>query len=129
MDHFSIPILISLCVLVALLMNRKQIYKKGKWSAFWISLTVFFAVYLLLLTGVIFLEYHYDVALQKFDLNGDGNFSGDEITSEQQIAMRNVTNDLGRTFAAYTGVFISGFIASAVFLVGKIIEYIRKEDK
>lgn len=39
------------------------------------------------------------IYLNSFDLDGDGFFSGDEITPEQQQAMQRVSNDTGRALA------------------------------
>lgn len=45
--------------------------------------------------------------LNSYDLNGDGFFSGKEITSEQKIAMYNVISDTGRNFAPFIGIIYS----------------------
>jgi hypothetical protein len=46
---------------------------------------------------------HFDTVLNRYDLNGDGRFSGDELTPEMERAMEDVTNDAGRTLALITG--------------------------
>jgi len=40
--------------------------------------------------------------LNSYDLNGDGNFSGVEITPDMEEAMRAYTSDTGRTLAPIT---------------------------
>lgn len=45
--------------------------------------------------------------LNSFDLNGDGFFTNEEITSEQQIAMRRVISDTGRNLAPILGIIYS----------------------
>lgn len=50
-----------------------------------------------------------DARLDSFDLDGNGFFSGEEITPEQEAAMSAVTNDTARTLAPVTGLFVSFF--------------------
>ena len=45
--------------------------------------------------------------LNSFDLNGDGFFTNEEITTEQQIAMRRVIADTGRNLAPIIGILYS----------------------
>lgn len=123
--HYVLPMLLSIFFIVVLLALRKKIYRNIKWRAFWISLTVFFMIYLFILFYAAYIEFFYNIELEKFDLNKDGVFSGNEITLEQQAAMHKVTNDTARNFAPITAVFISAFIASTVFIVGKIVECIK----
>jgi hypothetical protein len=52
----------------------------------------------------IYLKYKYQTELDKFDLNNDGFFNGNEINNEQKKAMRNVISDTGRNFAPITAI-------------------------
>lgn len=45
--------------------------------------------------------------LNSFDLNGDGIFTTEEVTSEQQIAMHRVISDTGRNLAPIIGIIYS----------------------
>ncbi len=127
--HLIIPSLISLLILGVITLKRKQLFADTKWKWFWISVTVFFGVYLLILVRAIYLDVHFQSVLNEFDLNKDGFFSGEEITSEQQKAMKNVISDTGRNFAPITGLLFSGVISLFIFVGGKIIEYIGLKRK
>lgn len=125
-DHLIIPSTISILILILIFYRRKQLFKKGKRKWFWISLTVFFIVYFLIVGGAAYSDISFKLTLRKFDLNGDGIFNGDEITTEQRKAMRNVISDTGRNFSVITGFIFSGIIAFFVFIIGKIMEFIKK---
>jgi hypothetical protein len=125
--HLIIPSIVSILILGIVFYKRKRLFKSGKWKWFWISLTVFFAIYLFIVCGATYSDISSELTLQKFDSNGDGFFSGNEITPEQKVAMRNVISDTGRNFSFITGIIFSGIIASFVFGIGKITEYIKKK--
>jgi len=118
--HLIIPSIISILILGIIFLKRKRIFGNGKLKWFWISLTVFFLSYLLIVGGATYSDIYTQWYLNKFDLNKDGMFSGNEITTEQQEAMRNLTSDTGRNFSFITGIIISGIIALFVFGIGKI---------
>jgi len=123
--HLIIPSIISILILGIIFFKRKRIFKNGKWKWFWISLTVFFLFYLLIVGGATYGDISSELTLQKFDLNGDGNFSDNEITPEQIKAERNVISDTGRNFSFIIGLICSVIIAIFVFIVGKTTEYIK----
>ena len=70
-------------------------------------------VWLLIIFMAEFFHYQKTIYLNSFDLDGDGFFSGDEITPEQQQAMQRVANDTGRALAPITGTIFS-FIYNCV---------------
>ncbi len=123
--HLIIPSLISIIILRIIIFKRKELFANGKRKWFWISVTVFFAIYLFILVGAIYSDLSLQWTLNKFDLNKDGLFTGKEITPEQQKAMANVISDTGRNFSFVTGLFISGIISLLVFIGGKIVQYRR----
>ena len=123
--HLIIPSIISIVILGIIFFKRKLIFKNGKWKWFWISLTIFFLFYLLIVGGATYGNISSELTLIKFDLNGDGNFSDNEITPEQIKAERNVISDTGRNFSFIIGLIFSGIIAIFVFIVGKTTEYIK----
>lgn len=125
--HLLIPSLISILILVFIVVDRKTLFRHGKWRWFWISITVFCGIYLLIVGEAAYSDISYKLALQKFDLNEDGFFTQDEITTEQKEAMRKVISDTGRNFSIITGLIFSGIIALFVFAGGKIMEYINKK--
>ncbi|MGG8497554.1 hypothetical protein ACQY1Q_14170 [Tenacibaculum sp. TC6] len=123
--HLIIPSLISILILGVIFLNRKKLFLNVKWKWFWISTSIFFGIYLLIVGGATYSDISSELALQKFDLNKDGLFNGDEITPEQKEAMRNVISDTGRNFSFITGLIFSGIITFFVFIGGKLIEYIN----
>ena len=127
--HLIIPFIISFTVMALLLYHRKRIFKNGKRKWAWISLTIFFTLYLLIVGRAIYLDIYYEVALQEFDLNGDGFFNGNEITTEQQAAMTRLSSDTGRNFSFITGMIFSGIISFFVFVIGKLIRKIINRKK
>ncbi|WP_276168378.1 hypothetical protein [Zobellia alginiliquefaciens] len=115
--HLIIPSLISILALGIIFLKRKKLFANGKWKWFWISTTVFFGIYLLIVGGATYSDITSELTLQKFDLNGE------EITTEQKEAMQKMISDTGRNFSFITGLIFSGIISLFVFICGKIIEY------
>lgn len=126
--HLIIPSIISILILVTIIYKRKTLFKNEKWKWFWISFTIFFLFYLFIVGGATYSEIYAQWNLNKFDLNKDGFFSGNEITTEQRKALKNLTNDTGRTFSFITGLIFSGIIAFFVFIIGKIVQSIKKKN-
>ena len=83
-------------------------------------------VYAFILAGVAYIEYKLDAELAAFDLNGDGIFSGNEITPEQGKAMYRVIADTGRTFAPFTGAIFSVIYFLSIWLLLSIIAWVGK---
>jgi hypothetical protein len=123
--HLIIAALIFGVILAVLFYKRKQIFRSGKLKWFWISFTVFCVIYLILVGGAAYSDISSKLALQQFDLNGDGFFNGTEITSEQKTAMTNVISDTSSTLVIFTGLIFSGMISVLVFITGKIYEHIK----
>ena len=124
--HLIIPALISIVILGIIFSKRKRIFKNGKLKWFWISLTIFFIFYLLIVGGATYGSISSELTYRKFDLNGDGNFSDNEITPEFFIAEKNLNSDTGRNLSFIIGLVFSGIIAFFVFIIGKITEYITE---
>jgi len=124
--HLIVPSIISFLILGLILFNRKRLFKRGKWKWFWISITLFFGIYFLIVVAVSYLDISLKLNLQKFDLNKDGSFNGAERTPELKAALHKIAADNGRNFACITGLIFSGIISIFVFSIGKIIEYIRR---
>ncbi|RPG35681.1 MAG: hypothetical protein CBB72_005250 [Muricauda sp. TMED12] len=123
--HLMIPGLISILILVFMVIHRRKLFKTGKWKWFWISAAVFFGVYLLIVGEAAYFDISYNQDLQKFDTNGDGFFTANEISPEQKEAMQKVVSDTGRNFAVFTGLIFSGVLALLVFTGGNILEFIK----
>lgn len=116
--HLIIPSIISIFILVIVFFKRKRLFKNKKLKWFWISLTFFFLFYLLIVGQATYSDIYAQWNLNKFDLNKDGFFSGKEITTEQKVAMRNLTSDTGRNLSFITGIIFSGIIAFFIFIIG-----------
>jgi hypothetical protein len=75
-------------------------------------------------------EHLIDRRLRAFDHNGDGFFSGEEVTPEQVAALERVTNDTGRTFAPITGALFalaySGLFFGALSAARSLSRYARR---
>ena len=84
---------------VRLVVRRRA--KAGQWLL-WAGI-VSGVCYVFLMLSVQATEIHLESKLYQFDLDGDGGFSGAEITPEMEKAMDDVTNDTGRTLAPITG--------------------------
>jgi len=80
--------------------KKKVLFQKSKRRWFWISVIVFFSFYLVIVGLSAFLTVYYQIELNKYDLNQDGFFSGNELTPEQEVAMQKVISDVGRNFSS-----------------------------
>ena len=126
--HLIIPAIILILILGILFIKRKSIFGNEKRKWFWISLTIFFLLYFFILGGATYSDIYAQWNLNKFDLNKDGFFSGNEITRDQKEAMRNLTNDTGRNFSFITGLIFSGLIAFFVYAISKTTLFIKKKN-
>ena len=63
-----------------------------------------FAGYVILLASVWALDAQLEAKMNSFDLDGDGGFSGAELTPAAQAAMDEWASDTGRTFAPVFGI-------------------------
>jgi hypothetical protein len=102
--------------------------KVGQWIL-WAALASA-GCYVLLMLSVQATEFHLENKLVRYDLNGDGMFSGEELKPEMKRAMDDVTNDTGRSLAPITGLITcplySGFWH---FGIGVPYLLIRRRDK
>lgn len=127
--HLIIPSLISILILGTIIIKRKKLFANRKWKSFWISTIIFFGIYLLIVGGATYADISSEMALQKFDMNGDGMFNGAEITPELKVALNKVSSDTGRNFSFITGLIFSGIITFFVFIIGKVTERMKTENK
>jgi len=108
--HLIIPSLISIMILGIVFYKRQELFRNKKRKWLWVSLILFFLFYLLIVGGASYADIYAQWNLNRFDLNSDGLFSGNEITTEQQAAMKNFIGDTGRNFAFITGLIFSGIL-------------------
>ena len=125
--HLAIPTVLCLIGIIAILVNRKRLFTKNK--LLWTSITIFFGLYFVVVSKSTFDDMYYQWDLNRYDLDKDGMFGGEEITTEQSKAMQKLTSDTGRNFSFITG-FIFAFIISTIFFIfGKIITGIKTIKK
>jgi len=92
--------------------------------------------YFLLLASAKFTDMHFEHRLNKYDLDGDGMFSGSEVTPQMEDAMSDLTNDTGRSLAPITGLIISPFycglwhcLIGIPYILFRWSEATKKENK
>ena len=86
----------------------------------WTSLTVFLVVYLFIVGSAMYDDIYYQWDLNRYDLDKDGLFGGEEITKDQEAAMQRLTSDVGRNFSFITGFIFALIIAGAVYIFGRL---------
>ena len=91
-----------------------------------LALMQIFVFYVSVLVEVSIYDYQLEEQLYSFDLNGDGVFSGSEITPEQEEAMIKFIGDTGRTFVPITGVIFSFMYFPFALLIECLIDFIIK---
>lgn len=88
---------------------------------------VFLFVYISVVGVATYNAIYYQWDLNRYDLDNDGFFGGQEITKDQETAMQRLTNDVGRNFSFITGLLFAGFISTIVYVVGRILLNSKKE--
>lgn len=91
-----------------------------------LALMQIFVFYVSVLVEVSIYDYQLEKQLYSFDLNGDGVFSGSEITPEQEEAMIKFIGDTGRTFAPITGAIFSFMYFPFALVIECLIDFIIK---
>jgi len=99
---------------------------KKKLSKKVIYILSFIGIYVTIIVNVLLVENQLKIDLKAFDLNGDGVFSGKEITNEQKIAMARVSNDTGRALAPITGLIKSFLICFFVYILDRIFIFFKQ---
>ena len=56
-------------------------------------------------------------------------FGGDELTNEQNEAMRRLTSDTGRNFSFITGFIFAFIISLTIFIFGLLIKRLKLNNK
>lgn len=86
----------------------------------------FVLMYVAIVLGAYLSTIWLDYRLASFDLDGDGVFSGPEITPEQEEALFRVVNDTGRSFAPFTGFAFSLWHSTFFFVALKLFELTQR---
>jgi energy-coupling factor transporter transmembrane protein EcfT len=116
--HLLIPTLVSIAGLVTIAIFRQRLFKRDKWL--WTSVTVFLVIYLFIVGSATYDDIYYQWDLNRYDVDKDGIFSGDEITNVQEAAMSRLTSDVGRNFAFVTGFIFAIIISGTVYVLGRL---------
>lgn len=122
--HLAIPAIICLFSLLAILFNRKKLFLRNR--TLWISITIFVILYLFIVGTATFDDIYYQWDLNRYDLDKDGMFGGEEITDAQKEAMNKLISDTGRNFSFVTGFIFAFIVSTFVYILGRIIEKLKK---
>jgi len=123
--HLVAPTIICVIGLGIILFYRKRLFSKNK--LLWTSVTVFLVLYLLIVGMATFDDIYYQWDLNRYDLDKDGMFSGEEITDQQNEAMRKLTSDTGRNFSFITGFVMALIISTVVYISGRVILKLERQ--
>ena len=123
--HLAIPTIICVVGLVIILIYRKRLFSKNK--LFWTSLTIFLVLYLFIVGSATYDDIYYQWDLNRYDLDKDGMFGGEEITAEQEEAMRKLTSDTGRNFSFIIGFVFASIISTVVYILGRLTLKLKRQ--
>jgi len=112
----------SLVLLVANILSIgfgiSLLYLKGSHLKLrYIFLLITFVTYLIIVMSVSIYDAYLTMNLNSFDINGDGMFTGNEISSQQEEALNYVVNDSGRNMIYITGLVNSFLLSMSILFV------------
>ena len=82
-------------------------------------INLFLGTYIVIIAYIIFYDIYLQYYLNSFDIDKNGFFNGDEITTEQKKAVQKLSSDTGRNFSFITGLFYSAILSGILYkLVG-----------
>jgi hypothetical protein len=126
----KMSLLVILSIQIILFILTFVLKSKGKITVgkkkLLLALMQIFVFYVSVLVEVSIYDYQLEKQLYSFDLNGDGVFSGSEITPEQEEAMIKFIGDTGRTFAPITGAIFSFMYIPFALVIECLIDFIIK---
>jgi hypothetical protein len=126
----KMSLLVILSIQIILFILTFVLKSKGKITVgkkkLLLALMQIFVFYVSVLVEVSIYDYQLEKQLYSFDLNGDGVFSGSEITPEQEEAMIKFVGDTGRTFAPITCAIFSFMYFPLALLIELLIDFIIK---
>lgn len=108
-----------------ILMVLHHRYTKVSLPTWLLFLVCVFVTWLVIQLGVWIVEMQREAHLASFDLNGDGLFSGDELSAEQHKAMMAVANDTAQALAPMTGAIFAIVYVGGLFIVRQLIQFIK----
>lgn len=125
--HLAVPTLICLVGLLTILLKRKTLFVKNK--LLWTTITIFICLYILIVGTATFESIYYQWDLNRYDLDKDGMFGGNELTIEQNEAMRKLTSDTGRNFSFITGFIFAFVVSMTIFVCGLIVKRVKRKNE
>ena len=123
--HLAIPTVICIVGLATILLFQRRLFARNK--RLWTSVSVFLVVYVLVVGSSTFYDIYYQWDLNRYDLDKDGFFGGQEITRDQEAAMQRLTSDVGRNLSFITGLLLAGIISTTVYLFGRLRPLIKRD--
>ncbi|WP_047247485.1 hypothetical protein [Maribacter thermophilus] len=125
--HLIVPSVIGFLGICLLILFKKRFWTKIYQKSFWLSAIMFFALYTIIVGWAAYEDIWLQIELNKYDLNGNLLFDGDECTNEHcKELMRKIVNDIGRNLSVFTGGVKALAIALPVLLVGITTERLKK---
>lgn len=123
--HLLIPTFICALSLIIVIYKRKILIAKSNKNLF-ISVVVFLSLYLFVVGNSLFCDIYYQWNLNRYDLNKDGMFVGNEINENQKTAMQKLTSDTGRNFSFIFGLIFSFIISFFLYIMLSVIAKFKK---
>lgn len=113
--HLLIPIIISMVGLGTVFFFRKKLFSRNR--VLWISVTVFLAVYLLIVADAAHADLCCRCDLKRYDrLDKGGLLSEQEVSEKRKAAIERYANDTGRNLSFITGFIFALIISSVVYM-------------
>jgi hypothetical protein len=123
--HLVLPTLVCLIGMALIFRSRHRI--SFRTQPIWVSVTVFLAVYLLIVGSALCVDLYRQWDLNRYDLNQDGSFTAPEGTPAMEAALSRYNHDLVRNLSFITG-FIAAFSIALVVYIIRII-FSRRRTK
>ncbi len=137
--HLALPALLSLIFLLIIYFKRGKLLKPEKkkrrksrsfikrfWREnkvwFWRSSIIFLLVYLYVVSDATYRDIQHQLEIKKYDLDGDGFFSEEEMTREERESFHLKTFDFKRNLAFVTGIFYAFVASLPFFIIGIILQ-------
>jgi|SRR5690606_31230093 len=125
--HLVIPFLVGLIILICIIVFKKKFTIKKYQQNLWISLIVFFSIYILFVGISIYEELSLQIKLNKYDLNKDGFFNSKEVKMEGfNETMNGVVHDVGRNFSIITSAIFAVIVSGSILIIGLLFEKFSK---
>lgn len=119
--HLLLPVIACVVFLSLILIRRKELFSNYKKQSLWITATILIAFYGLIVGVAAFEDAYAQWDVNRYDLNSDGFFSGEEVTEEQEAAMFRLTSDVGQNLAMLTGLIFTALMALPVYILVRLI--------